>query len=225
MMKIISVTLMLLIASGCATNTIKNTPQFMIDGIFYQVIVGPNKTVIWEAELDSKSSCETILISEWNNGDIEFREKIFDGEVILQCAKESSPEDVPYLAELVNIAYGKVTKLRLASFGSCNYFSKLQQDNDSTKLVCKPDLAINPPKLTQKIEWVSLLAIKNGCVGDIKVEPLPIDGIRESFEALCPNKKIIFTCEFDGIISTALGGIPFVAVSGKSYTTKPACWR
>jgi hypothetical protein len=83
----------------------------------------------------------------------------------------------------------------------------------------------SPPSEFQKKGWIELIAKRNGCEGVAHVSVKGTEGIRETFEAVCDNKKYEISCEFDGPINTELGGIPFVAVSGKSYTSKPACWR
>ena len=93
----------------------------------------------------------------------------------------------------------------------------------SSKTVSQTESAA--PTLSQKEKWVTTMAKKNGCDGAIRVDFKSKDGIREIFEAVCDNKKLEFTCEFGGPVSEAMGGIPFVAVTGKSYQTQPACWR
>ena len=81
------------------------------------------------------------------------------------------------------------------------------------------------PTLSQKEKWVTTMATKNGCNGVIRVNVKNKDGAREIFEAICENRTLEFTCEFSGPVSEAMGGIPFVTVTGKSYQTQPACWR
>lgn len=93
----------------------------------------------------------------------------------------------------------------------------------ASRVVSQTDNSI--PTLSQKEKWVTTMATKNGCDGAIRVNFKNNDGIREVFEAICENKTIEFTCEFSGPVSEAMGGIPFVAVTGKSYQTQPACWR
>lgn len=84
---------------------------------------------------------------------------------------------------------------------------------------------ISMPTLSQKEKWLTTMAQKNGCEGAVKVDFKNKVGIREVFDASCENKTLEFTCEFSGPVTEAMGGIPFVAVTGKSYQNQPACWR
>jgi uncharacterized membrane protein YccF (DUF307 family) len=78
--------------------------------------------------------------------------------------------------------------------------------------------------LPQKTKWVMTMATKNGCEGVVRVRPKSKDGVREVFEAVCVDKTLEFTCEFSGPVSDR-DGTPYVAVTGKSYQSQPACWR
>lgn len=95
----------------------------------------------------------------------------------------------------------------------------------STSSPAVPQMEVSTLTLSQKEKWVTVMATKNGCSGTIKVNFKNKNGIREVFEAICENKTLEFTCEFIGPVSEGLGGIPFVAVTGKSYQVQPACWR
>jgi hypothetical protein len=78
--------------------------------------------------------------------------------------------------------------------------------------------------LRQKTKWIMTMATKNGCEGVVRVRPKSKNGVREVFEAVCVDKTLEFTCEFSGSVSDR-DGIPYVAVTGKSYQSQPACWR
>lgn len=96
---------------------------------------------------------------------------------------------------------------------------------EQTESVRSDIASFSPPSEFQKKGWIAVIAKRNGCEGAARVSIKNTKGIRETFEAVCDNKAYEISCEFDGPISSAMGGIPFVAVSGKSYTSKPACWR
>lgn len=81
------------------------------------------------------------------------------------------------------------------------------------------------PTLAQKEKWIMTMAEKSGCGGVISINFKDKDGIREVFNASCGNTVLEFTCEFIGPVTEAMGGIPFVAVTGKPYQNQPACWR
>lgn len=116
--------------------------------------------------------------------------------------------------------------LRCAS----EWAKKIDGDKLPDKLLCMltdTQTGDSTPTLSpsQKEKWVATMAEKNGCEGAIRVNFKNKDGIREVFEAICVNKMLEFTCEFSGPVTEGMGGIPFVAVTGKSYQTQPACWR
>jgi len=81
------------------------------------------------------------------------------------------------------------------------------------------------PSLAKKERWIQIMAQKNGCSGAVKVTIKSKVGIREIYDTTCGQSTMEFTCEFDGPVSLGSGGIPFVEVTGKSYSVKPACWR
>lgn len=93
----------------------------------------------------------------------------------------------------------------------------------SSPAVTQP--STSTPTLSQKEKWLTTMAERNGCEGAVRVEFKNKDGMREVFDTSCENKTLEFTCEFSGPVTEAMGGIPFVAVTGKSYQTQPACWR
>jgi hypothetical protein len=95
------------------------------------------------------------------------------------------------------------------------------EDVGAAESVTPPPTAIDS---AQKSKWITTMAQRNGCEGAINIKASSKDGAREKFQATCENKVLEFTCEFNGEISEAMGGIPFVSVTGKSYTTQPACW-
>lgn len=84
--------------------------------------------------------------------------------------------------------------------------------------------------LSNKKKWVKIIAEKNGCKKPINVNIDSKVGIREVFIANCANKQLEVTCEFDGpvLVNTVGGlmnGLPFIKVTGESYSSKPACWQ
>jgi hypothetical protein len=95
----------------------------------------------------------------------------------------------------------------------------------STSSTAATQVVNSTPTLSQKEKWLTTMAEKNGCEGAVRVDFKNKAGIREVFDASCENKTLEFTCEFSGPVTEAMGGIPFVAVTGKSYQTQPACWR
>lgn len=82
---------------------------------------------------------------------------------------------------------------------------------------------ISAQNLSRKLGWVRSLAMRNDCEGVVEITLKNDDGMREIYEAACKNKTLDFTCDFRGAI-TIENGIPFVAVSGKNYSSRPACW-
>lgn len=88
-----------------------------------------------------------------------------------------------------------------------------------------PATATNGPSMAQKERWIQSMAQKNGCDGQLNVSIKSKAGITEVYDVTCGEETMEFTCEFDGPVSLGSGGIPFVEVTGKTYSIKPACWR
>lgn len=78
------------------------------------------------------------------------------------------------------------------------------------------------PDARQKEKWISAMAQRNGCNGDVKVKSIGNDGARERFEATCASKKLQFSCEFKGVVSESMAGLP--SIIGESGKPQPACW-
>lgn len=107
-----------------------------------------------------------------------------------------------------------------------NYFLNSQAtpvENNSSRDVNPMTLK---PSSTQKEKWVTTIAQLNGCESPLTVNLKSQEGLRENYEAKCANKSVEITCEFDGPVELGgAHGLPAVMVTGKSYTSKPACWR
>jgi hypothetical protein len=128
--------------------------------------------------------------------------------------------------ELLRERRGKLISLALIRRGQ--HIEKSVQLNRgpsaSTSSHAATQAVNSTPTLSQKEKWLTTMAEKNGCEGAIRVDFKNKSSIREVFDATCANKTLEFTCEFSGPVTEAMDGIPFVAVTGKSYQTQPACW-
>ena len=76
----------------------------------------------------------------------------------------------------------------------------------------------------EKRSWVKTIAELNGCAEVTEIKLSRAEGTQEHYDISCSNKEMQIQCEFSGPVFTDYKGIPFVKVSGKNYSSQPACW-
>jgi len=100
-------------------------------------------------------------------------------------------------------------------------------DRINSYLALQGPLEKHPEHITEaeKRSWVKIIAELNGCAEVTEIKLSKVEGVREYYYISCSHKGMQIQCEFSGPVFTDYKGIPFVKVSGKNYSSQPACWR